>query len=169
MFKKFYPSLDCKSAYDIDYEKMYEAGYRGIMFDIDNTLVEHDEPATQRAIDLFERLHAIGYKTCIISNNKELRVKPFAEALKSQYLYKSGKPSPDGYKKCMELMNTDRANTFFVGDQLFTDIWGGNRSGVYSVLVSQIAKHEEIQIILKRRLEKPVLMCYRHYKKKKIK
>ena len=71
MFETFYPGNYVDSAYEIPYEKLYERGYRGIIFDVDNTLVPHGAPADKRAIELFERLRAIGFSTCILSNNKE--------------------------------------------------------------------------------------------------
>lgn len=159
--KKFYPNRYMDSAYDIPYASLYEKGYRGIIFDVDNTLVEHGKPATERAVRLFEELRAIGFDTCIISNNKEPRVKPFANLVKSRYISKANKPSPKNYVKAMELMNTDKDNTFFVGDQLFTDVWGANRAGIRTVLVKPIDKHEEIQIVLKRYLENIVLYFYK--------
>lgn len=163
MFKRFYPDMYIDSAYDIDYEGLYEKGYRGIIFDIDNTLVEHGAPVTPRAKALFDRLRAIGYDTCIISNNKESRVKPLAEAVSSRYVSKANKPSPVNYLKACELMGTGVDNTYFVGDQLFTDVWGANKAGIMSILVKPIDKHEEIQIIIKRRLEWIVLFFYRRY------
>lgn len=161
MFQNLYPDEDYESAYDIDYEAYYQKGYRGILFDVDNTLVEHDQPVTIEAISLFQRLKEMGFSTCIISNNKEERVKPLADALEAEYVYKAGKPSARGYLEGMKHMKTDPENTFFVGDQIFTDVWGANRAGVHSILVKQIASHEEIQIILKRQLERFVLMGYR--------
>ena len=80
MFKRFYPDIYIDSAYDIDYEGLYNKGYRGVIFDIDNTLVEHGAPVTKKCSDLFDSLRAIGFDTCIISNNKEPRVKPLADA-----------------------------------------------------------------------------------------
>ena len=74
MFKRFYPDMYIDSAYDIDYKGLYDKGYRGIIFDVDNTLVEHGAPVTKRAKELFEELRNIGYDTRIISNNKEYRV-----------------------------------------------------------------------------------------------
>ena len=164
MFQNLYPSEDYDSAYQIDYEGFYDKGYRGILFDVDNTLVEHDQPVTLPAIELFENLKEMGFKTCIISNNKDYRVKPLADACGSRYVSKAGKPSPVNYIKAMEIMGTDKDNTFFVGDQLFTDVWGANRAGIMSVLVKPIDKHEEIQIILKRRLEWIVLFFYKRRK-----
>ena len=160
MCRKFYPNMYMDSTYVIDFEKLYEEGIRGLIFDIDNTLVEHGVPADDRAIALFERLRGIGFKTCLISNNKEPRVKPFAQAVNSQYVFKANKPSRKNYRKAMEYMGTDGTNTVFVGDQLFTDVYGANRCGIKSILVKPIHPKEEIQIILKRKLEKIVLHFY---------
>lgn len=161
MFRKFYPNEYMDSTYDIDFEKYYEMGYRGILFDIDNTLVEHGLPATDRALKLFERLRGIGFKTCLISNNQEPRVKPFAELVKSDYIYNAHKPSTKNYRKAMEIMGTDISNSMFVGDQLFTDVYGANRAKMYTILVKPIHPKEEIQIVLKRKLEKIVLYFYK--------
>lgn len=72
MFQNLYPDEEYPSAYLIDYEAYYRKGYRGILFDVDNTLVEHDYPVTLEAIALFGKLQSIGFETCIISNNKEV-------------------------------------------------------------------------------------------------
>ncbi len=79
MFGIFYPKECADSTYEIDFEALYEQGYRGVLFDIDNTLVPHGMPADKRARELFDRLRKIGFHTCLISNNKEPRVKPFAK------------------------------------------------------------------------------------------
>ena len=167
MFKTFYPDEYVASTYVLDFEKMYREGCRGLVFDIDNTLVPHGAPADARAIELFAELHRIGFCTVLISNNKEPRVKSFHEQVVfTQYIYKAGKPSGKSYRKAMEMMHTTTENTFFVGDQIFTDILGAKRAQIPSYLVRQIDKKEEIQIILKRRLEWIVLFFYRKYMKK---
>ena len=166
MFEMFYPDVIMESAYDINYEKLYDDGYRGIIFDIDNTLVPHGAPADERAIALFDRLKRMGYKVVLLSNNKEPRVKMFNDAVKVQYIYKAGKPGRGGYERAMDMMGTDLNNTFFVGDQLFTDVWGAKRVGMRNFLTEPINPKEEIQIVLKRYLEKIVLFFYnRHLKK----
>lgn len=81
--------------------------------------------------------------------------------MQAQYIFKAGKPKRDGYLKAMELLGTDKGSTLFVGDQLFTDVWGARNAGIYSLLVQPIDKKEEIQIILKRYLEKVVLFFYK--------
>lgn len=160
MLESFFPDEYVDSAYGIPYEELYQRGYRGIIFDVDNTLVPHGASADARSIGLFERLRAMGFSTCILSNNKEPRVAPFAGQVKSPYIFKAGKPSVKGYGQAMEVMGTERENTLFVGDQLFTDVWGARRTGLYSILTKPMDPHEEIQIVFKRYLEAVVLRAY---------
>ena len=81
-------------------------------------------------------------------------------------MFNAHKPSTKNYIKAMELMQTDRGNTVFIGDQLFTDVWGAKRTGMKSILVKPINPKEEIQIVLKRYLEKIVLHFYKKSKKR---
>ena len=166
MFDMFFPDRYIASTYVIDFEKLYEEGVRGLIFDIDNTLVPHGAPADKRAITLFERLKAIGFKCCLISNTQEPRVAMFNEPIQVDYVYDAHKPSTKNYKKAMEIMHTDTSNTIFIGDQLFTDVWGAKRAGIRNILVKPIHPKEEIQIVLKRYLEKIVLHFYMKSKKK---
>lgn len=164
--ERFYPDEYVDSSYGIDYQALYDRGIRGLLFDIDNTLVPHGKPETQRAVELFRRLHGMGFETCLISNNQKPRVEPFAKALGSRYLFDAHKPSRKNYLKAMEEMGTDRRTTVFIGDQLFTDVYGAKRSGIYSILVKPIHPKEEIQIVLKRYLERIVLYFYKKSLKK---
>ena len=166
MFACFYPDWDENSTYDIDFKGLYEKGYRGVIFDVDNTLVPHGEPADERAVSFFADLREMGYQTMLLSNNKEPRVKGFADSVGSDYIYKANKPSRAGYEMAMKRMGTVKETTLFVGDQLFTDVWGAKRTGILSCLVKPIHPKEEIQIVLKRRLEWIVLYFYRKKKGK---
>ena len=161
MFDMFFPDTYVASTYVIDFEKLYEDGVRGLIFDIDNTLVPHGEPADQRAVALFAKLKEIGFECCLISNNQEPRVKMFNEKIQVNYVYNAHKPSVKNYFKAMGIMGTDQSNTVFIGDQLFTDVWGAKRSGIRNILVKPIYPKEEIQIVLKRYLEKIVLYFYK--------
>ena len=164
-----YPDEYVESTYRIDCKILYQKGYRGILFDIDNTLVPHGAPADDKAIELFRKLKKIGFQTCLISNNKEPRVKSFCDQVDSKYIYKAGKPLPKGYLEGMDKMRTNQNNTLFVGDQIFTDVLGAKRADLYTILVKPIHPKEEIQIVLKRYLEKIVLFFYfRHQKKKRV-
>ncbi len=168
LFDTFYPDHHIVSTYDIDFEELYKKGVRGLIFDIDNTLVPHGAPPDERSVALFKRLHFIGFKCMLLSNNKEKRVSSFAEGVKyTDYIYKGGKPGRTGYIRSMERMGTDRKNTVFIGDQLFTDVWGAKRAGIRTILVQRIDDREEIQIVLKRILERIVLFFYHRDRRKK--
>ena len=169
MLETFYPGEYADSAYQIDFDQLYREGYRGVIFDIDNTLVPHGAAADARAKRLFAHLKKLGYRCCLLSNNKEPRVRMFNEKIKVKYIFKAHKPRTANYKKAMRLMKTDASNTLFVGDQIFTDIWGANLAGIRTVLVKPINPKEEIQIIIKRYPEKIVLFFYKKWLKKQAK
>ncbi len=166
MFRKFYPAEMAESSYSIDYESLYAQGYRGIIYDIDNTLVEHGADANEEVIELFRRLCGMGFRICLLSNNKAPRVRRFyhgvkIKGVKLHYIFDAHKPAKKNYRKAMLLMRTTKKTTLFVGDQLFTDVYGANRVGIRSFLVKPINKKEEIQIVFKRRLERIVLHFYK--------
>lgn len=166
MLKSFFPDEYMASAYVIPYDKLYEDGYRGIIFDIDNTLVPHGAPADERAKKLFQELKNMGYSCCLLSNNQETRVKMFNQEIGVHYIFNAHKPAMKNYREAMRMMGTNRKNTLFVGDQLFTDVWGAKRTGIRNILVRPIHPKEEIQIVLKRYLEKFVLYFYLKEQKK---
>ena len=162
--KGLYPKEYVNSTYEIDFETLYEKGYRGVIFDIDNTLVPHGAPADDKAIAFFERMRKIGYQTLMLSNNKEPRVKMFCDAVGAPYIYKAGKPSVEGYQKAMEKMGTNVKNTLFVGDQIFTDTLGANLAGAMPILVKPINNHN-IWLKLRHIAEKPfIFMAKRRIK-----
>lgn len=167
MLQRFYPREYIDSTYVIDFEYLYREGYRGIIFDIDNTLVPHGAKADDRAKELFQRLKDIGYDCCLLSNNKEARVKMFNDDVNVHYICDAHKPSVKNYQKACEILHTNETNTIFVGDQIFTDIYGANRAGIRTILVKPIHPKEEIQIVLKRYLEKIVLFFYKRQLRKK--
>ena len=168
MFKRFYPDEYGRSTYTLKYEEYYKKGIRGLIFDIDNTLVPHDAPADRQALKLFKRLERIGFQSCFLSNNGEARVQSFNEKIGIHYIYKANKPKKGAYLRAMELMGTDATNTLAVGDQLFTDVWGANRVGIHCVLVKPIHPKEKWSIVLKRYLEKPILYFYHRQRQKTI-
>ena len=90
----------------------------------------------------------------------------FNQEIQTHYIYNALKPARKNYLHAMEIMGTDQADTLFVGDQLFTDVWGAKRVGIHNILVHPINPKEEIQIVLKRYLEKIVLHFYKKSKKR---
>ena len=161
MFERFFPDEWVESAYSIDYEGYFEAGYRGLIFDIDNTLVPHGADADERAIKLFERLKEIGFDICLLSNNKKPRVERFNKDINVKYIFKAGKPYSKNYYVASMMTRTSTKSTLVIGDQLFTDIYGGKLAGIHTILVNPIDKKEDLQVRLKRLLERPVMMFYR--------
>ena len=157
----FFPGEYLDSTYEIDFDKLYTQGYRAVIFDVDNTLVPHGAPADERTIAFFAHLKELGYSCMLLSNNKEPRVKMFNDAVGVNYIFNAKKPLPGNYRKAMELMGTDKTNTLFVGDQIFTDVMGANLAGIRTFLVKPIHPKEEIQIVLKRIPEKLILFFYK--------
>lgn len=161
MLSIFYPDECADSAYVINYNELYQKGYRGLLFDIDNTLVGHGADADDRAKKLIKDLKEIGFNICLISNNKEERVKRFNKDINVLFVFDAKKPSVKNYIKAMKLIGTNKSNTVFIGDQLFTDVFGAKRTGIKNYFVKPIGEKEEIQIVLKRYLERIVLYFYR--------
>ena len=160
---RLFPDDYIDSIYDIDFKALYDQGYRALLFDVDNTLVPHGAPANRRAKRFFAYLRECGIRSMALSNNRELRVKSFCDETGADgYIFLANKPSSRSYKEAMEWLGVTPEQTIFVGDQLFTDIWGAANAGVRSVLVRPVRKwKEEPQIILKRFLEAVILVAYR--------
>ena len=166
LLEKFYPDAWVDSTYQIDFDRLYERGYRGLIFDIDNTLVPHGAPADDRAKALFAHLKKLGFFCCLLSNNKLQRVEMFNRDVQVSFIENAHKPSGKNYRRACSLMRTSPDETLFIGDQLFTDVYGARRCGMANVLVKPIHPKEEIQIVLKRYLEKIVLYFYRKDRKR---
>ena len=164
---QLFPERIFASVDEIPFQNEYSSGVRGIIFDIDNTLVPHGAPADPHAVELFEKLRGMGFKTCLISNNREPRVKPFADCVGALCECKAGKPMKRGYRKAMQLMQTAPEETLFIGDQILTDVWGANRAGIRSFLIIPVARETDpFQVRLKRLLEIPILFFFRRRERK---
>ncbi|MDE7230944.1 MAG: YqeG family HAD IIIA-type phosphatase [Oscillospiraceae bacterium] len=157
MLKKFYPSYYAKSVFSINYDKLYEKGFRGIVFDIDNTLVHHGDDSNERVDGLFRRIHEKGFKTVLLTDNTEERVKRFIKNIDTAYVCEAEKPDPAGFRKALEIMKLTPDRAVVIGDQIFTDILGANKAGIKSILVKFIRLPEEKRIGKRRYLEKLIL------------
>lgn len=161
MLRLFYPYERADSVFSIDYGKLYELGYRGIIFDIDNTLVHHGKDSTPEVDALFRGIHQIGLKTLLLSNNGVDRIERFLRNIDSPYISNADKPAPANYHRAVERLGVPREQVVVIGDQIFTDILGANRSGIASILVDFIRAPNETKIGIRRNLEKVILGCYR--------
>lgn len=152
------PDLYISTVHDLDTGILKNKGISGIIIDIDNTLVSWDtkEP-DEKAINLICRLTSEGFKVCILSNNTRKRVEDFNKCLNLPAIHKAVKPRKGAFVKAMRLLGTGIHCTAVIGDQLFTDVYGGNRLGLFTVLVSPISEKEFIWTRLVRKIEKSVL------------
>lgn len=157
------PSIHVSSPYELDTEVLKKKGIEGIIIDIDNTLVPWAEKyADQKVIDLVAKLKSEGFKICILSNGTRNRVTLFNKDIKLPAIHNAGKPSRAAFKKAVALLGTEPKKTAVIGDQIFTDILGGNRLGLFTVLVVPMSSKEFIWTRLVRQVEKLILRRYEH-------
>ncbi len=150
-----------RSILDITPEYMAERGLKGIILDIDNTLIGHNVPIPNAEVmALLDRYRENGIKMCVVSNNRRERVAAFCEKIGvKDFVWDALKPAARGYAEAAEIMGLLPEETAAVGDQIYTDVWGARRAGCYAVLLKPIHKGGEGAFIaFKRLLEKPVLL-----------
>ena len=129
---------------EIDLEQLYAQGFRGIVTDLDNTLVSQKTPdATEACKSFIARARAIGYNIVILSNNGPRRVGHFAEPLDLPFICRARKPRPGAFRLALRKLGIAPSQALMLGDQTMTDILGGNRAGLYTVLVRPVARNEE--------------------------
>lgn len=130
MGKRLIPDQKLDSIFALDLQTLSSLGIRGIIFDIDNTLESHHvpEPSSRVTTFLTQVQHA-GFRICLLSNGKTKRVERFNKFLQLPAISHAGKPAKRNFKRAMTFLNTSPEETALVGDQIFTDIYGGNRMG----------------------------------------
>ena len=134
------PDYHIKSIYDINVVRLRERGVRVLLADLDNTLVPYgvDIP-TDEVKRWRDRLHAAGITLFILSNSRKPgRAKRFAEVLAVPYEGHAGKPKSGGFRRALTRMGVKPSEAAIVGDQIFTDVLGGNRAGVLTLMVDPI-------------------------------
>lgn len=165
MLKNFFPKLKVESIQKIDFEVLAKNNIKGLILDIDNTLVpQHMMDADERAIEWIEKVKSLGIKACIVSNASKKRVIRFNERLQIHAIHRASKPGTKAYLKAIELMEIKKEEAAVIGDQIFTDIYGGNRVGLFTILVNPIDRKEAVWVMLKRFPEKIILSSYEKHK-----
>lgn len=158
MFKKLAPDLYVKSIYHIDLDDLQRRGIRAIITDLDNTLVAWDDPLpNQRLIAWLKGAQAKGFSVYIVSNNSRDRVQKFARAFGVPAISKAIKPRRGAFRTACEAMGVEPKEAAIVGDQVFTDVLGGNRLGAYTILVVPVSDREFFGTKIMRMLERLVL------------
>lgn len=149
------PDLFYKTVFEIDFDKLWNNGIRALLFDIDNTLATYDDICPDERLSAFLlSLKERGFKIFLLSNNKKDRVKIFSEHIGFPFRGRACKPLKFFIKKAIKTLGETAKTTALVGDQIFTDVWGANRLGICSVLVSPISEKEDKFVAFKRKFEK---------------
>lgn len=155
MYDLLCPNLIIKSLYDIEAHTLKQQGIKGIIFDLDNTIIPWDSPTmSPEIIDWLQELLAQGFKLCLVSNNMGKRVRNIGGTLGIPFVSRAYKPAKSGFRQAMATMELTDRQVAVVGDQLFTDILGGNRLGLYTIWVTPLSAKEFIGTRITRRLEK---------------
>jgi HAD superfamily phosphatase (TIGR01668 family) len=161
MIEKYYPDLYCDSIRHIDLERLKKEGIQGFILDIDNTLVPmHEKDADNNAIEWISELKSKGFKVCILSNAAEKRVLRFNKKIEVTAIHRAFKPAGKAFLRAAKEMGLEPENIAVVGDQIFTDIHGGNKANMFTILVKPIDKKEILYVRLKRGPEKLVLSSF---------
>ena len=158
---KLYPKLYLKNIKEITIEVLNKNNIKGLILDIDNTLIDFDKKMLEGTEEWCNTLKANGIKMCILSNtNKVHKVKKVAQVLDLEYLYFAHKPNKKGFKQAQEILKLNAENIAVVGDQIFTDVLGGNRSKMFTILTKPIDERDIWITRLKRPFEKIVIKKY---------
>lgn len=162
MLKHFLPDEHVKSILDITPGLLKERGIKGIITDLDNTLVEWDRPnATPQLIKWFDEMRKNNILVTIVSNNNETRVKSFSDPLDIPFIFQAKKPMSRAFKKAINRMGLKREEAVVIGDQLLTDVLGGNRGGFHTILVVPVAQTDGFFTKFNRLVERRILNWFR--------
>lgn len=151
---------DCyfETVFDIDYARLWGMGVRGLIFDIDNTLAGYaDESPSAETAALLGRLAGMGFRLCLLTNNTGRRLSSFNRELGLPGFAGALKPLPGGVRKAMRAMGVESGQAAIIGDQLFTDVWAGRISGVFTVLVKPVTQKDFALVKIKRLFERLML------------
>lgn len=165
MFDYFRPTLQAPSLDLISVEQLSRDGIKGLIIDLDNTMTPwNDIEVGPKVAEWFIKVKTAGISACVVSNNsKRQRVAVVAESLDIPFVFGATKPRRKAFRSGMELLGTGHKDTAVIGDQLFTDILGGNRLGLYTILVTPINDNEFIGTRFLRRMEKVLVWMMKHF------
>ena len=166
MLNFLYPKIYVDGLLDIPLDQLREQNIKAFIIDLDNTITEWNSSELRAEIETwFTLLKEDGFKACILSNNGERRIKVVADRLGIPFIHRAAKPRRGSFHRAVEILGVKPSETAVVGDQVFTDILGGNRAGLFTILVKPLARREFVGTKINRTLE---LIVLRHLFKKQI-
>jgi len=142
--KRYTPDLYCHKIYNIDFNNLLTLNKKGIIIDLDNTILPWKEiNVPQDSLDWVNKAKDKGFKVFILSNTiKTRRLKKIAESLDCEYIHPAFKPSPRAFFKAAKKLGIESKDMVVIGDQIFTDIYGGKRAGMFTILVDKLDEKE---------------------------
>lgn len=147
------------SLQEISLVELKKEDIQGIIIDLDNTLTEwQNAELSEEVIGWLQKVKFMGFQVCLVSNNSLQRVREVASRLSIPFVAKAQKPRRKSFRQALEIMNTQPRQTAVIGDQLFTDVLGGNRLGLFTILVPPLNRREFIGTRLVRLLESALLI-----------
>jgi uncharacterized protein len=162
LLKRFLPNEHVKTVFEISPDNLKTKGIRGIITDLDNTLVAWDQAdATPEIVEWFSIMKEAGIQVTLISNNNEERVQHFAKPLDIPFISKARKPLSKAFKRAQKAMGLEKKEIVVVGDQLLTDVLGGNSSNFYTILVVPVVKTDGAITKFNRSIERRILNWFR--------
>ncbi len=158
MYNLFCPKCIVDSLFDIDLNQLKALGIRGFILDLDNTIIPWDSKEMSLEITAWiQMLKTEGFQICIVSNNYDKRVKAIAALFAIPYISRAYKPLKGGFRHGLEVMDLNPKEVAVIGDQMFTDMLGGNRLGLYTIWVKPLNAKEFFGTRISRQFEKIVV------------
>lgn len=162
-----YPKEYLNSVKDISLELLEKNNIKGLILDVDNTLINLDRKMPVGVSDWAKKIKASGIKICILSNsNKIKKVDEVAKIIEVPYIFFGKKPLKKGFLRAKEILKLNNENIAVVGDQIFTDIIGANRCNMFSILVKPIEEKDYLITRIKRPIEKFIIKKYEKNKRR---
>ena len=156
-----YPDIYLENVKEITIDLLKKNNIKGLILDVDNTLIDYDKIILDGVQEWCNNLKQKGIKMCILSNtNKKKKVKMVAETLDLEYSYFARKPSKKGFFKAKEMLQLECNNIAVVGDQIFTDVLGGRKCNMFTILTKPVDSRDFWYTRIKRPLENIVINKY---------
>ena len=159
-----YPNVHLKSVLEITIEFLHKNQINALILDVDNTLIDYDRNMPDGTVEWVEQLKNNGIKFYIVSNtNNKDKVEQVSQKLKIKYNYFAKKPLKTGLLKAQKELQEKPENVAVVGDQIFTDVLGGNRCKMFTILIEPIAEKDIWLTKVKRPIE--IFIKKKYFKK----
>ena len=157
-----YPKIYLNNVKEITYELLQENNIKGLILDVDNTLIDYYKNMPEGVEQWCKDLQKRNIKFCIASNsNKREKVKGVSAKLGIPYVFFAKKPLKMGLNKAKNIMGLKSEEVAVVGDQIFTDVLGANRCKMFSILVEPIKEKDILITIIKRPIENFIKSKYK--------